>query len=124
MILNRLRRWGRLIKHDVLTLWFACRDPLTPWWIKLLAVALLLYGLSPIDLIPDVIPVFGLLDDAVIIPLGVTMLLRLLPRTVMARSAERAGVQRARGKRVVSGLGLVVVLWLVLLCYLIYRHVL
>ncbi len=87
-------RWANLIKKDVLTLWFACRDPRTPWWFKLLAFGLVAYALSPIDLIPDFIPIIGLLlDDAIIIPPGVLILLRLLPRDVHISSAE---VQRAR----------------------------
>lgn len=124
MLFTRLRRWATLIKKDVLTLWFACRDPRTPWWFKLLAFGLVAYALSPIDLIPDFIPVIGLLDDAIIIPLGVLILLRLLPRDVRISSAERAEVQRARGKKVVSGFGLVlmVLIWLAVLFYLVQRY--
>ncbi|CAK6491084.1 hypothetical protein PANNVG_01135 [Pantoea sp. Nvir] len=124
MLFGRLRRWAALIKKDVLTLWFACRDPRTPWWFKLLAFGLVAYALSPIDLIPDFIPIIGLLDDAIIIPLGVLILLRLLPRDVRISSAERAEVQRARGKKVVSGFGLVlmVLIWLGVLYYLIQRY--
>ncbi|RPE00344.1 DUF1232 domain-containing protein [Candidatus Pantoea deserta] len=124
MLFARLRRWAALIKKDVLTLWFACRDPRTPWWFRLLAFGLVAYALSPIDLIPDFIPIIGLLDDAIIVPLGVLLLLRLLPRDVRISSAERAEVQRARGKKVVSGFGLVLVLaiWLAVLVYLIHRY--
>jgi len=124
MLFGRLRRWAALIKKDVLTLWFACRDPRTPWWFKLLAFGLVAYALSPIDLIPDFIPIVGLLDDAIIIPLGVLILLRLLPRDVRIGSAERAEVQRARGKKVVSGFGLLlmVLIWLAVLYYLVQRY--
>lgn len=124
MLFARLRRWATLIKKDVLTLWFACRDPRTPWWFKLLAFGLVAYALSPIDLIPDFIPIIGLLDDAIIIPIGVLILLRLLPREVRISSAERAEVQRARGKKVVSSFGLVLVLliWLVVLVYLVKHY--
>lgn len=124
MLFARLRRWATLIKKDVLTLWFACRDPRTPWWFKLLAFGLVAYALSPIDLIPDFIPIIGLLDDAIIIPLGVLILLRLLPRDVRISSAERAEVQRARGKKVVSGFGLflMVLIWLAVLFYLVKRY--
>lgn len=120
----RLRRWAKLIKRDVLTLWFACRDPRTPWWFKLLAFGIVAYALSPIDLIPDFIPIIGLLDDAIIIPLGVMILLRLLPRDVRISSAERAEVQRARGKKIVSWSGLILMLliWLVVVIYLVKRY--
>ncbi|BAN97173.1 hypothetical protein E05_24070 [Plautia stali symbiont] len=120
----RLRRWTKLIKRDVLTLWFACRDPRTPWWFKLLAFGIVAYALSPIDLIPDFIPIIGLLDDAIIIPLGVMILLRLLPRDVRISSAERAEVQRARGKKIVSWSGLILMLliWLAVMIYLVKRY--
>ncbi|MBA2814829.1 YkvA family protein [Candidatus Pantoea persica] len=88
MLFTRLRRWATLIKKNVLMLWFACRDPRIPWWFKLLAFGLVAYALSPIDLIPDFIPVIGLLDDAIIIPLDVLILLRLLPRDVRISSAR------------------------------------
>jgi uncharacterized membrane protein YkvA (DUF1232 family) len=120
-MLKRLRRWARLIKRDVLTLWFACRDPRTPWWFKLLAFGIVAYALSPIDLIPDFIPIIGLLDDAIIVPLGVIILLRLLPREIRISSAERADVQRARGKKIVSWAGffLTVIVWLAVVAYLV-----
>ncbi|WP_130830802.1 YkvA family protein [[Erwinia] mediterraneensis] len=126
MLFTRLRRWATLVKKDVLTLWFACRDPRTPWWYKLLAVGLVAYALSPIDLIPDVIPILGLLDDAILIPLGVMILLRLLPREVRISSAERAEVQRARGKTVVSyaGLMLMLFIWLAVIVWLINHYAL
>ncbi|MDZ7277900.1 YkvA family protein [Pantoea eucrina] len=122
----RLRRWARLIKRDVLTLWFACRDPRTPWWFKLLAFGVVAYALSPIDLIPDFIPVLGLLDDAIIVPLGVIILLRLLPREIRISSAERAEVQRARGKKIISrsGLAIVVLMWLAAIAYFIKHYAL
>lgn len=120
----RLRRWARLIKRDVLTLWFACRDPRTPWWFKLLAFGIVAYALSPIDLIPDFIPIIGLLDDAIIVPLGVIILLRLLPREIRISSAERADVQRARGKKIVSWAGffLTVIVWLAVVAYFVKRY--
>lgn len=120
----RLRRWARLIKRDVLTLWFACRDPRTPWWFKLLAFGIVAYALSPIDLIPDFIPIIGLLDDAIIVPLGVMILLRLLPREVRISSAERAEVQRSRGKKIVSrtGLAITLLIWLAVIVYFVKHY--
>ncbi|QDY42457.1 YkvA family protein [Candidatus Pantoea soli] len=122
----RLRRWARLIKRDVLTLWFACRDPRTPGWFKVLAFGIVAYALSPIDLIPDFIPILGLLDDAIIVPLGVIILLRLLPREIRISSAERAEVQRARGRKIVSwtGFGLTLLIWLAVVIYLVHRYAL
>ena len=120
----RLRRWAKLIKRDVLTLWFACRDPRTARWFKLMAFGLVAYALSPIDLIPDFIPIIGLLDDAIIVPLGVIILLRLLPRDIRISSAERAEVQRARGVKIVSraGFGLILLIWIGIIVWLIQRY--
>ncbi|WP_405423846.1 YkvA family protein [Pantoea stewartii] len=119
MLFARLKRLITLIKRDVLTLAFACRDPQTPLWCKGLAAGLLAYGISPIDLIPDVIPVVGLVDDAVIIPAGVMLLLKMLPREVRARSVARAQQQRARGKKVLGVLGVIFLLWIALIVYLV-----
>ncbi|SFN18793.1 Protein of unknown function [Candidatus Pantoea varia] len=121
MIFSRLRRWATLIKRDVFVLWFAFRDPRTPWWNKLAMMGLVAYGVSPIDLIPDVIPFVGLLDDAVIIPTGVMVLLRLLPREVRISSSERAQAQHSRGKKMAGWLGVVGLIWLALIIYLV-RH--
>lgn len=121
MLFARLGRLLTLIKRDVLTLACACRDPRTPLWCKGAALGLLAYGISPIDLIPDVIPVIGLLDDAVIIPTGVMLLLKMLPKEVRASSEERARQQRVRGKKVFSVLGVVFLLWIALIVYLLQR---
>lgn len=121
MIVSRLRRWATLIKRDVLVLWFAFRDPRTPWWNKLGMLGLVAYGVSPIDLIPDVIPFVGLLDDAVIIPTGIMILLRLLPQEVRISSSERAQSQRSRGKKMAGWLVVVGLIWLALIIYLV-RH--
>ncbi|MEM6049334.1 YkvA family protein [Erwinia sp. P7711] len=119
---GRLRKWVKLVKKDALTLWFACRDPRTPLRFKLMATGLAAYAFSPIDLIPDVIPVVGLLDDAVIVPFGMMLLLRLLPAAIRNSSRSRAELQRARGKKVFSGLGVLLLVWIALIIYLIYRH--
>ena len=121
MLFARLGRFITLIKRDVLTLVYACRDPRTPLWCKGLAVGLMAYVISPIDLIPDVIPVVGLLDDAVIIPTGVMVLLKMLPKAVRDSSAERARQQRVRGKKVFSVLAVVFLLWIALIIYLVQR---
>ena len=69
-MLERIKQWARAIKRDVIALWIAARDPRVPWYAKALAMAIAAYALSPIDLIPDFIPVLGYLDDLVIVPLG------------------------------------------------------
>jgi uncharacterized membrane protein YkvA (DUF1232 family) len=85
-----LRRWARLLKGDVITLWFAYRHPQTPLPAKILAVLVVAYAFSPIDLIPDFIPVLGLLDDAILLPIGIWLALKLVPPPVLAESRQQA----------------------------------
>lgn len=79
---QRLTTWARALKQDGLVLWFALRHPGTPWWVKLLAFVVVAYALSPIDLVPDFIPVLGYLDDAILLPGLIWLALRLLPAPV------------------------------------------
>ena len=78
-----MRAWARRLKRDVLALWVAARDARTPLLAKLVAGATAAYALSPIDLIPDFIPVLGLLDDLLVVPLGIWLALRLIPGDLM-----------------------------------------
>lgn len=120
----QLRRWVSLFKKDVLTLWYACRDPRTPGWMPLLAGGLGVYAFSPIDLIPDLIPLLGLADDAIIVPLGIRLLLKLLPAGVRTASQQQAERQRARGKTALSRLAIlcVVLLWGGVIVYVIQHY--
>jgi uncharacterized membrane protein YkvA (DUF1232 family) len=94
--LTALRRWARALKQQALIVWFAARDPRTPWPVRLLALAVAAYALSPIDLIPDFIPVLGLLDDLVLVPLGVWLVLRWMPADVVRDAREQASITAAR----------------------------
>ena len=90
---KRLERWKQQasqLKQEVHALALACKDPRVPWYAKLLAVCIVAYALSPIDLIPDFIPVLGYLDDLILIPLGIYLLLKLIPPEVLAESRSRA----------------------------------
>lgn len=87
---DRLREWARRIRRDVVAVYLAARDPATPPGVRLLAWMLAGYALSPIDLIPDFIPVLGYLDDLLIVPLGLLLVIRLLPPEVLAASRARA----------------------------------
>ena len=85
-VLNDLPQWARRVKRDGVTLWFALRHAGTPWAAKTLAAVVVAYALSPIDLIPDVLPVIGVVDDLVLVPLAIRWLLKRLPPEI-ARSA-------------------------------------
>lgn len=111
--MDRARAWARRIKRDVAALWFAARDPRTPWQAKAVAAFVAAYALSPIDLIPDFIPVLGYLDDLVIVPLGVLLAIRLVPPALMAEFRERAAGMTARPTSRLAAV-VIVVLWLAL----------
>ena len=88
--MSALSRWARSIKRDTLALYLAARDPRTPWYAKALAAIVVAYALSPIDLIPDFIPVLGYLDDLIILPLGIWATIKLIPPPVMDEHRARA----------------------------------
>ena len=95
------------IKRDVIALWIAARDPRVPWYAKALAMAIAAYALSPIDLIPDFIPVLGYLDDLVIVPLGILLVVRLIPAPLMAEFRERAAAIALRPRSTVAAVVIV-----------------
>lgn len=106
----RLQAWARQLKRDVVALWLASRDPRTPLWAKVTAAFIAAYALSPIDLIPDFIPVVGYLDDVIILPLGIMLAVRLIPADLMLefRIAAADRLERPSSK---AGLVLVVSIW-------------
>lgn len=106
-----LREWARSLKRDVVALWIAARDPRVPWYAKALAGATAAYALSPIDLIPDFIPVLGYLDDLLIVPAGIWLAVRMIPPPLMATFREMAA-QRADKPVSKAGALAIVLLWI------------
>lgn len=109
--LATLKAAARRIKQDALTVYFAARDPRTPLLVRLLALGIAAYALSPIDLIPDFIPLLGYLDDLLLLPLGILLVIRLTPVAVINDSRERA--RQAANRPTSRGAAVVIVLiWL------------
>ena len=99
-MLERWKAWARRLKREVYALYLAYRDPRVSWPARLFAACVVAYAFSPIDLIPDPIPVLGYLDDLVLLPLGVALAIRLIPPAVLAECREEAARVMAAGKPV------------------------
>ncbi|MFZ1101418.1 MAG: YkvA family protein [Hyphomicrobiaceae bacterium] len=103
---DRLKNWARSIRRDTYAIYLAARDPRTPWYATGLALCVAAYAFSPIDLIPDFIPVLGYLDDLLIVPLGILAVIKLVPPELMAE--HRKAAELAQDKPVSHGAGVVI----------------
>ena len=109
--MENLRRWARLIKRDVVALYFAGRDARVPWYSKAVAVAVAAYALSPIDLIPDFIPILGQVDDLLIVPAGIFLAVKLIPPEIMSehRAAAFQAEQQPSSRAVAA---VIIAIWI------------
>ena len=113
------RERARLLKREVYTLYFAARDPRVPWYAKALAAVIVGYAFSPIDLIPDFIPVVGYLDELVLIPLGVLAVRAMIPADILSECRERAARLEGTPTNRIAAI-LIVAIWLSLAAAAIY----
>lgn len=105
------RLWARTLKRDILAMWIAARDPRTPLIAKIIAGATAAYALSPVDLIPDFIPVLGYLDDIIIVPLGIWLALRVIPEPLMVEFRKSASSRSDRPTSIVAA-AVIMLIWL------------
>jgi uncharacterized membrane protein YkvA (DUF1232 family) len=122
--MKTLKFWKKraeLLENEIYALYLGCKDPRVPWHAKLLIAVVIGYALSPIDLIPDFIPVIGYLDDLVLVPAGISLVLRMIPKEVMAecRKKAAAGFLVRRRKNWIAA-AIIIAIWLFLL-YLIVK---
>jgi len=108
-VFEKLREWKRVAKRDTVVAYRSLRDPRAPWYVKALAAAMALYAISPVDLIPDVIPLHGQLDDLVVIPLAIAAMVRLIPVPVREELRAEAEARMAE-KRPHSHVGEVIII--------------
>lgn len=116
-LLQRLGAWARQLKRQTILLWLCCRQPEMPWPAKLVGIAVVLYAVSPVDLVPDFVPVLGLLDDLLLLPLGIALAVRLTPPSLIQRyrpEAERLADTRIGGIGRWMVAALVVLAWVLL----------
>jgi uncharacterized membrane protein YkvA (DUF1232 family) len=111
-LIARWRATAQRLKRDVYALYLAGRDPRTPWYARAVIGLVAAYALSPIDLIPDFIPVLGYLDDLVVVPLGILLAIRLIPAEVLADAQSQADRSLAERRHSRLGLLMVVCIWL------------
>ena len=126
-MLAKIKQFANRMKVETYALYLAYRDPRVPWYAKALAAFVVAHTFSPIDLIPDFIPVLGYLDDLIITPLGIYLALKMIPKEVMAEARQQANLAELEG-RIQSRLGLLIVLTLwafgaVAFAFLIYQYV-
>jgi uncharacterized membrane protein YkvA (DUF1232 family) len=110
--MSRLREWARALKRDAYALYYAVRDPRTPWYVKALAGMIVAYALSPIDLIPDFIPLIGYLDELILLPAALWLALRLVPPAALADARLRAAdaIERPASR---AAAAVIVALWII-----------
>ena len=121
-IVTLWKSWARRLRLEALTLYYAYRNPQTPWYARAWSIMVVAYAFSPIDLIPDFIPILGLVDDFVLIPLGLAIAVKLIPKDIFAASrlVAQARIDDKRPVNWVAG-GTVIGIWVVLLAYACYR---
>ena len=124
---ERIRSWARALKRDAYAVYLAARSPDTPWHVKALALVVAAYAFSPIDLIPDFIPVLGYLDDLILVPLGIWLVVALIPEQAMAGYRAEADqiMQRPHDGKIAAIV--IVAIWLsgagLLCCFVLSRWV-
>lgn len=111
VMIEQAKQWARIVKRDVHALYRAGRDPRVPWYAKALALCVAGYALSPIDLIPDFVPVLGYLDDVIIVPLGILLVVKLIPPDIMAEHRALAAAAQERPASRTAAI-VIVLIWL------------
>jgi len=120
-VLERLKSHARALKNEALAVYLAAKDPRTPWYAKALIFFVVAHTFSPIDLIPDFIPVLGYLDDLIITPLGLALAIRLIPADVLEEARRK--VEQAQGPErgvKVAGVVVIVIVWVAVLIGILY----
>lgn len=118
-MLKKAKAWAKALKRDVIALWLAARDPRVPLAAKLVAGAVAAYALSPVDLIPDFIPILGYLDDLILVPFGILLAIRLIPDELMSEF-RLAAEQRSTRPVSRTGLAVILAIWLFCIIFIVW----
>ena len=123
-LFERLKNRARELKLEIVALYLAARDPRTPWFAKVFVACVVAYALSPIDLIPDPIPVLGYLDDLLLLPFGIFLAVKLIPADILADCRTRAAAMNVALPKNWRAAGVIILLWLTALalsCYFLFE---
>lgn len=127
-MIDKIKTWAKQLKRKVFVLYFAYKDNRTPWYVKAFAICVVAYAFSPIDLIPDFIPILGYLDDVILVPLGVALALKMIPNAVIQECTVKAEDRLKNGKPQNWLVGsLIILVWIVAflwISFVAYRHLL
>jgi uncharacterized membrane protein YkvA (DUF1232 family) len=125
--LKKIKAWAKNLKRQLFILYFAYRDERIPWYVKLFTACIVAYAFSPIDLIPDFIPILGYLDDVIILPLGIMFALKMIPKDVISDCEVKANEMMKNGKPKNWIVGsLIIFIWSIIILWIILKvfHVL
>lgn len=119
-LLEKLKSWARLLKKNIVMLWFATKHPQTPWLPKAICIFIVAYALSPIDLIPDFIPILGCVDDLILLPMLIWIAIKLIPNPIIQESRIEADawlIKNQSKPRSYLGFFIVIVIWMLMLWF-------
>jgi len=120
-MLEKWKHKAKILKKEIYALYLACQDPRVPWFARLIAIIVVGYALSPIDLIPDPIPVLGYLDDLILVPLGIAWVIKMVPADVLNECREKAGERLSEDKpQNWIAAGVIILIWLFLLAAIVF----
>ncbi|HSG42361.1 MAG TPA: YkvA family protein [Anaerolineales bacterium] len=114
-MLEQLNARTQALKYESIAVYLAAKDPRTPWYAKAIAICTVAYALSPIDLIPDFIPILGYIDDVIIVPAGIALAIRMIPVEVLADAREKVAAQGVERSVGYIGAGVIAIVWIVIL---------
>jgi uncharacterized membrane protein YkvA (DUF1232 family) len=118
---EQLKSHARALKNETLAVYLAAKDPRTPWYAKAIAICTVAYAFSPIDLIPDFVPILGYLDDLIIVPLGIALAIRLIPAEVLEDARENAKQLQGPERSVrYAGIAVIAIAWIIILIGAVY----
>ena len=118
--LQKLKQRAKRLKTELYALYLACHDPRVPWYARALAIFVVGYAFSPIDLIPDFIPILGYLDDLIIVPIGIMLVLKIIPPAVMVecRVKAQSGTLANKPKNWIAA-GIILIVWVLLAVFVV-----